>query len=456
MTAPEAGPGAPSPLDPTLLELLRGSALAPMLDRPVGDILHDMGLPALPDLTALPPLPGLPPLPVIDLSALMRPLTDLAAAFGTGRLPEPAPQQVLADPAAAPAPPADPTQMLQNVGTVLQSVTQLGTTALQAVMQVWQSMAAQQAAAKAGQAQADGAELAAQSTQEKVIIGNGANSVFTGATLLAAVISKFSATLAAAPLYATSGPGMAFLVASAVESATEGVAITVKTKGEMLGHSASMSTAGQKVAVTSAPAGVDGAQQLTQLLSMLTPLLSTAAQAATTVAQTVAKPANTALLAPRTPEEQAQQRDPASPIAAGGGGAGGAGGAGGGGFGGAGGFAPPPAPLSPWQGTRAAGGPLGGMAGAAAAAPAAVTPAAASGGTGGGGGFMPAGGAAGALGGAGLAREGESSTDGVRGVMVNASNGDEVVGPIDGVTLPVVGAAAAPSTEPPPDRDLTL
>lgn len=450
MTTPD--PGAPPPLDPTLLELLRGSALAPMLDRPVNDILHDIGLPALPDLTALPPLPGLPPLPVIDLSALMRPLTDLAAAFGTGRLPEPAAQPVPADPAAAPAPPADPTQMLQNVGTILQSVTQLGSTALQAVMQVWQSMAAEQAAAKAGQAQADGAELAAQSTQEKAIIGNGANSVFTGAALLAAVIAKFSATLAAAPLYATSGPGMAFLVASAVESAAEGVAITVKTKGEMLGHSASMTTAGQKVAVTSAPTGVDGAQQLSELLSMLTPLLSSATQVAGTVAQVAGKQANTALLAPATPDEQARQHDPAKPIAAGGGGTGG----GGGGFGGAGGFAPPPAPLSPWQGTRAAGGPVGGLGGAAAAStPAAVTPAAATGGHGGGG-FVPAGGAAGALGGAGLAREGESSTDGVRGVMVNASNGDEVVGPIEGVTLPVVGAAAAPYVEPPPDRDLRL
>ncbi|UGT60003.1 hypothetical protein [Nocardia asteroides] len=450
MTAPgqEQGP----PVDPTVLDLLRGSALAPMLDRPVGEILHDMGFPALPDLTALPPLPGLPPLPVLDLSALMRPLTDLAAAFGTGKLPEPVAQPVLADPAAAPAPPADPTQMLQQVGTILQSVTQLGSTALQAVMQVWQSMAAEQAAAKAGQAQADGAELATQSTQEKAIIGNGATSVFIGAAELAAVIAKFSATLAAAPLYATSGPGMAFLVASAVESAAEGVAITVKTKAEMLGHSASMTGAGQKVAVTSAPKGVDGAQQLSQLLGMLTPLLSTATQVATTVAQTAAKPAHTALLAPVRPEDEAPRHDPAKPIAASGGGAG----AGGGGFGGGGGFAAAPAPLSPWQGTRAAGGPVGGLTGAStAAAPAAVAPAAASGGHGGNGGFMPAGGAAGALGGAGLAREGESSTDGVRGVLVTGSNGDEVVGRIDGVTLPVVGATV-PNVEPPPDRDLRL
>lgn len=450
MTAPE--PGQP-PLDPTVLELLRGSALAPMLDRPVGDILRDMGLPALPDLSAVPPLPGLPPLPVIDLSALMRPLTDLAAAFGNGRLPEPPPQPVPADPAAAPAPQPDPTQMLQNVATVLQSVTQLGTSALQAVMQVWQSMAAQQAAAKAGQAQADGAELAAQSTQEKAIIGNGANSVFTGAALLAAVIAKFSATLAAAPLYATSGPGMAFLVASAVESAAEGVAITAKTKGEMLGHSASMTAAGQKVAITSAPKGVDGAQQLSQLLGMLGPLLTSATQIAGTAAQAIAKPADTSLLAPTRPDAAGAPGEPnerVAPLAAGG-----TGGGGGGFAGGAGGVAAAaPAPLNPWQGTRPAVGSAGGLNGVPGVAASPVAPASAVTGTGGSGGMMPMG-AAGAMG-AGLARDGESSTDGVRGQLVTGSHGDEVVGRIEGVSLPVVGAAAARDIEPPPDKELTL
>ncbi|MBF6247185.1 hypothetical protein IU471_26945, partial [Nocardia elegans] len=44
-----------SPVDPTVLDLLRGSVLAPLIDRPVNDILRDMGLPPLPDPAAAPP-----------------------------------------------------------------------------------------------------------------------------------------------------------------------------------------------------------------------------------------------------------------------------------------------------------------------------------------------------------------------------------------------------------------
>lgn len=62
----------------------------------------------------------------------------------------------------------------------------------------------------------------------------------------------------------------------------------------------------------------------------------------------------------------------------------------------------------------------------------------------------------GMAGGAGLARDGESSTDdAVRGQMVTGQHGDEVVGRIEGVSLPVVGAAEAAS-EAPPDKELTL
>ena len=78
------------PLDPSIVDLLRGSALAPLIDRPVNDILKDMGLGPLPEISGLPPLPELPPLPVVDLAALARPLTDMASGFGTGNLGAPA------------------------------------------------------------------------------------------------------------------------------------------------------------------------------------------------------------------------------------------------------------------------------------------------------------------------------------------------------------------------------
>ncbi|MGQ4618068.1 hypothetical protein [Nocardia sp. R7R-8] len=463
MTTPGAipPPGA-DPLDPTVLELLRGSALAPMLDMPVNDVLRSMGLPNLPEMPAFVHLPELPPLPTIDLGALMRPLTDLASAFGTGQLGAPAPAPAQAGGTAAP--PSEPTQLLQNVSTVMQTVMQVGSSLVQTLMSVWQGMAAMEAAKKAGAAQTDASELAAQSTQEKVVLGSAAGSVFTGAGLMSVVLAKFSTTMAFAPLLAASPGGQGFLVASAIEAMTEALAITAKTKAEMVGHSASMTQAGQKVAITNAPTGVKSAEQLTQLMSMITPLISTAGQVAQSLGQLAA--ANPALLAPKPisapgAHDGAGERGEGEEGKEGEAGkyAGGSGGAGGIGGGVPGAIAAASAPLNPWPGTRVAGGSLGSIGGATAAgtgtssaASTAVAGTAAAG-TGTGGGYMPMGGAGAA--GAGLARDGASTTDALRGQMVTGGHGDEVVGRIEGVSLPVVGAADATS-EPPPDKELTL
>ncbi|WP_249644122.1 hypothetical protein [Nocardia sputi] len=464
MTTPGATPppGA-DPLDPTIPELLRGSALAPMLDMPVNDVLHSMGLPQLPDIPAFVQLPDMPPLPTIDLGALMRPLADLASAFGTGQLGAPPPPAQAGDTAAAPPPPpVDPTQLLQNVSTVMQTVMQVGSSLVQTLMTVWQGMAAMEAAKKAGEARTDADKLAAQSAQEKSVLVDAAGSVFTGAGLMTAVMAKFSTTMAFAPLLAASPGGQGFLVASAIEAMTEALAITAKTKAEMVGHSASMTQAGQKVPITNAPTGVQSAEQLTQLMSMITPLIGTAGQVVQSLGQLAA--ANPSLLAPKPISapgghegtgEPAEGEDGKKSSAVGG--PGGVGGIGGG-IGSA--IAAAAAPLNPWPGTRVAGGSLGGIGvGAPGTGPgtssAMSTTAAgtAATGTGTGGGYMPMGG--GAMGGAGLAREGESTTDALRGQMITGRHGDEVVGRIEGVSLPVVGAADTTS-EPPPDKELTL
>ncbi|WP_280406852.1 hypothetical protein [Nocardia carnea] len=361
----EPPPGA-DPLDPTILELLRGSALAPMLDMPVNDVLHSMGLPNLPELPAFGELPGLPPLPTLDLSALMRPLTDLASAFGSGQLgaPPPAPAPAApgaGDPAAAPAPAPnmDPTQVLSQVSTVMQTVLQLGTSALQAVMSMWQGMGATEAAEKAGQAQTDAAKLEAQSTGEKAHLLKGATSVAIGRGEMALVVGAFSTKLALAPLYAGSAPGAAYLVASAIEAATEALAITIKTKTELGVEGAGLAQTGQKVKITDAPTGVDPSQQMSQLMQMVgmvTPLISTASQAAQSLGQ-LAK-ANPALSAPAPLGGGAPRGGPGppatpSPPRAGGGGGGGGGRGAGGGAGG--GRPPPRAPRRP----RGGGGPRG-------------------------------------------------------------------------------------------------
>ncbi|KAF0848251.1 hypothetical protein [Nocardia caishijiensis] len=438
-------PGA-DPLDPTVLELLRGSSLAPMLDMPVNDVLGSMGLPALPQLPEFVQLPELPPLPTIDLSALMRPLTDLASAFGTGQLGT----NSTGDSTGTTT---DPTEMLSNVSTVMQTVMSLGSTAIQTVMSVWQGIAAMEAAQKASEAQTDAGKLAAQSTQEKAVLANGAVSVATGAGLMSVVIAKFSATMAMAPLLMGSGAGAAFLVASAASSTAEALAITAKTKTELVGHSASMTAAGEKVPITNAPTGVNSTEQLTQLMSMITPLMSTA----TTVAQSLGElaAANTSLTAPKTTTEgdTTAARETVDGAEAGGAGGGGIGGGAGGAVGA---IAAASAPLSPFPNTRSVGGALSTLPGAMGAAAASTTSAAAvtSGGSAATGtGAMPMGGPMGA----GLARDGESSTDdAVRGQLVTGSHGDEVIGQIEGVSLPVVGAADTSTSEAPPDKELTL
>ncbi|WP_068031177.1 hypothetical protein, partial [Nocardia mexicana] len=341
-------PGAEPP-DPTVLELLRGSAMAPMLDKPVDHILQDMGLPGLPDLQGVPPLPGLPPLPVIDLSALMRPLTDLASAFGTGQFaptpavapaPAPAPEGGAAqgDPAAPgaqpvaappPAPPMDPTQMLSNVGSVLQTVMSLGGSALQIAMTLWQGQAAQEASKKAAAADVDSAALGTQSAGQKDVLIGAAGSVATGQVQIGGVVAKQAMTMAMAPLFIISGVGQAFLVQQTIQSITEALAITAKTKGELAVHGGRMTKAGTKIPITGAPKGVKSSQDVTKMLQLLGPLMSMGTQGAQAIGQ-LAK-ANTSMSAP-TPV--AKPEDAAS--GAGGGIGGAAGGKGGGGVGGGG------------------------------------------------------------------------------------------------------------------------
>ncbi|MEV6323014.1 hypothetical protein AB0M45_17720 [Nocardia sp. NPDC051787] len=427
-----------APLDQSVLDLLRRSAGGPMLDRPVNDVLKDMGLPPLPEISGLPPLPEFPPLPVIDLSLLAKPLTDLASSFGTGQLPA--------------APQLDPAQVLSQVSTVVQTAMTLGTSALQVVMQLWQGMGASSAAQKAGQAASDGTAVAGQSAATSAGVSAAAGSVFQGASLMAAIIAKFMTSLAAsAPFLGTPG-GQLFVVALTTETLAEATAVVAKTRGELTVHSAEMTKTGQKVPVTNAPKNVDPMQSVSQLMQLLGPLT----QMATTGAQAL-QAAQTALNVPKSISDAEKDRERlkegehpdglegagAGPLGTGVDGVGGAAGT-------------PARQLTPWAGARGAG--ALGAAGASvpAAEAASTTSAAAARGMTSGPGMVPMGGAAGA---AGMARSGEQSTDGVRGLLVTEQHGNEVVGEIEGASLPVVGAAervSEPLDSEPPDKSLTL
>jgi hypothetical protein len=191
---------------------------------------------------------------------------------------------------------------------------------------------------------------------------------------------------------------------------------------------------------------VDSALGIQQLMQMIQPLMSMAQTGTQSVAQLAP------LFAPKKDEakEAKEKEDKAREALAGGPGQGVGGGPGG--IGGGPGVAPVSTPLAPWAGTRVAGvGPMPGLGTggpameSAAMRSATVSPAAASPG------MMPMGGAAGAAHAARAAGDASS----VSSHLVTGQHGDEVVGNIDGVSLPVVGAAEHVS-EPPPDKELTL
>ncbi|MGW4773496.1 hypothetical protein ACWEO2_36360 [Nocardia sp. NPDC004278] len=481
-------------LDPTVLELLRGSNLAPMLDQPVSHILHQMGLPQLPIIPPAPPLPGLPPLPPLDIGALMRPLTDLAGAFGTGQIGTPAVHDAPAAPAQTPVPAAnpeaapahnglptpngadapgtpqdsaapmppngvpgpvagqapaiDPMHVLNGITQGLQIVMQLGTTALQIAMQLWQSDGAQSAATKSTAAQVNGGELATQSGGQQAVLGNAAFSMFTGNALMAGVVGQYATTTAMVAPFLVTPPGQAFLLSSTIEAISEGLAVVGKTRAEMAVHSVNMAHVGTKIPITGAPKGLNaqGLQELMQLVQPLAQVAQTGARAAQQL-----QTANTSLSAPKSID--AAQKDSMSPASfpRGGGVPGGLGGAGVGG-GGMPVLGVPATPLSPWTGTSATGAPRIPTQTAAAANLSALEPMSSPVSSGASPGMLPTGGAAGAA--ASAVRDTGQAAH--QANLVTGSNGDAVVGPVVGVTLPVVGAAGKQTAEPPADKEFTL
>ncbi|WP_330183399.1 hypothetical protein OHB26_06955 [Nocardia sp. NBC_01503] len=410
MSSPQGSP------DPTVADILRGTDIGSLLDRPVNDILRDLGLSTLPQLPAMPPLPGMPVLPVIDLTALTRPLTDLAQAFGTGQLSGAS---------------VDPTQVLSTVSSALQQIMTMASSLMAMASGDWQGAGATSALEKGTAAQADAVQLQTQNGAQKMVLGGAATSVATGAATMATIIAKFLASVAASAPFLVTPPGQAFLLAMATETAAEATAVTAKTKAELTVHSANMTTAGQKVKVTNAPSGVDSLSQVTQLLSVLSPLASaanTGVQQVQSIAQTLTATDTTDTVVPVDDALDPSKVGGTSP---------------GGGIPLTGLGASAATQLSQWTGTRSAAAP---PAAPPAAEPAATTRATAMSGPG----MM-----APPMAGAGLAphsNEGEADAE-IRSQMVTGEHGDDVVGDLGNTGVPVVGAVGSASPRVPTSTD---
>ncbi|MVU78979.1 hypothetical protein GPX89_17210 [Nocardia sp. ET3-3] len=385
----------------SVADVLRDTNFAPLLDSPVGDVLQTLGLPALPQLPAMPPLPDMPPLPTLDLTALTKPLTDLASSFGTGQLQGVDASQVLSGVSSA----------LQQIMSIAQSVMSLANS------NQWQGSGATGAGEKGVEAQGNAAELGAQNVHQKTVMAGAATSVATGAATMSAIITKFvTGVTLAAPFIATP-PGQAFLLSLATETGAEATATVAKTRTEMAVHSANMTTAGEKVKVTNAPKGVDAMSQVSQLLGLISPLSSAASTGAQQLQQLQS-------ISQATDVEPTPTTEPAAtPLNSG---ALGGGLAPMGGLGTLGGGAKTPAPLS--QATPRA------MSATTTPVPVpASMPGTGAGGVGGG--MVPP---MGAMGGA-AAQAGDADEE-VRTNMVTAEHGDEVVGELGYTGVPVVGA----------------
>lgn len=415
-----------APLDDTVLDLLRKSAIGPALDRPVDAVLADLGLGPLPQLPAHIPLPELPPLPALDLSLIAKPITDLADSFGTGNFVD------------ADGSNPDPSQVFSQISSTLQTVIQLGSAAVQTAMALWQGAGATEATNKSLEAQRDGTAIATQSAETATGAAAATTSVFTGTTAMAAIVARYLASVAAAGPFLMTGAGQMFLLAATTESLTEATVVTAKTRTELSAESARMLATGAKVPVTNAPTGVDSMQLIAQLMQIVPAVVGAVSTGARSVAQ-LHEAAN-----PGKPDTDST--DPAAWI-------GGAGLPGAALIAGSGIAGTPAQPLAPRPEMRGIGNNLGAGNGAPGSSPAAATSSSAARALGG---AAPLGGG---LGAAAAARAGDSSTADKSDYLVNAEHGNEIVGDIEEAGLPVVGMTARvfqPMSGDSPDKPLTL
>ncbi|MEE3850992.1 hypothetical protein VZC37_11655 [Gordonia sp. LSe1-13] len=437
---PVSIPDVPAMMNMTVQEMIEATPLGPILDTSVADVLSGHGLPALP---ALPPpgapLPGLPPLPPIDLSLLVKPLTDLLGGFGTGNLSG-------AD--------FDPSAIFEGLSQVLQTSMSMSSGAVKALDKLWSGTASTAAVGKSAAASADTANVSTQGTGMSIDIQAAAGIVGAGLAavqaIIAATITKIAGTI---PLIMTP-PGQGLAVAFASEGLAEATAQVAVTRAQLLGPTAKMTANGAPVAVTGAPTAAGGAQSPFAVASAVLDGVAPAVSSASELPSMIASPVSGMLSAARAdpyPGSGAATGSaagrPGGP--GGGGGAGGAGGmsraGGGGGVGGVGGGASPLAPrpfMTPTVGMTepAASGPAqmarGGVA-STGAMPASMAPMA----------------GAGAARGAGASNEEHQVPD----YLVTEDNGQAVVGELPDVVPAVIGqedqAQAAPES---PDIELRL
>lgn len=438
---PVTVPDVPAMMHMTVQEMIDASPLGPILDTSVADVLAGHGLPALPPMPPPgPPLPGLPPLPPIDITLLIKPLTDLLGGFGTGNLSG-------AD--------FDPSAIFEGLSKVLQTSMSMGSGAVKALDKLWTGTASTAAVGKSAVATADTANVSTQGTGMSIDIQAAAGIVGAGLAAVQAIIAATIAKIAGTVPIIMTPPGQGLAVAFASEGLAEATTQVAVTRAQLLAPTAKMTANGAQVPVTSAPTTAGATQSPFAVASAVLDGVSPAVSSASELPSMIASPVSGMLSAARADPMPGSTAAglagrPGGPGGGGAGGSGGKGRVGGGGGGGVGAVGAASTPLAP----RPFMTPSVGMTEPAASGPT-TTPRGAVTSTG----AMPASMApmagAGAARGAGAGAGTEEHQ--VPDYLVTEDNGQRVVGEVPDVVPAVIGQEDdQPAASASPDIELRL
>lgn len=235
LQASPVGPVLDMPIPQTPMEALDASPLGPLLNTPFTEIAAG-GLPPLPEL---PPLPQLPPLPGID--QLLQPVYDLANAFGTGTITG-----------------FDPTAMLRQSSSVVDTALSMGISGLRALDQSWDGPAASAAQSQGEQVRISGEQLSERGNAIAAVTQDAAATVSRGNAQLVAVAESFAATAVAAAPVALTPPGQTMLLAAAADHLQRALSVVAATRAELAGHQSAMAALGTEIPVPPPPAPAPG------------------------------------------------------------------------------------------------------------------------------------------------------------------------------------------------------
>ncbi|MEV6069802.1 hypothetical protein AB0L82_24915 [Nocardia sp. NPDC052001] len=447
---------------PTVLDVIRTSPAGALVDTPVADVINGLGLPQLPQFPAiqLPDLSGIqmPTLPTIDPTTLIQPAISLLSAMGNGAA-------------------SIGTQLISIFASVSKALTSAASTssaATAAVSNSWQGDAAKAAEVKSKQVETVIPTVDAQGQELRTILLAAEATVAEGYGLLSALISRFVASVLADLPFLVTPVGVPVLVAMATDALSEAGTITANTRAQLTVHTANVAAAGIKIPVPGAPNIADAASLANQVTQAVQPFLNVGTTAVqkvvekgSTVASSAASSASSISSAGQSvvsaltsntskdttttnkttttnpddktttetkPVDTTLKTNDTTTTGGGGGIPGGM----------PMGAGLSNSPLSPYTGKMptaegvGSGSPVSRVTSNNNETQTRST-------TG-----MPGG-----MGtGAGLANKGDTESAGERTALVTGAHGDEVVGVIEGVSIPVVGAVEA--VDEPPDKALTL